>query len=163
MKPRLTWDERFMEIAQAASAGSKDASTQVGACLVSPDLRSVVIGYNGFPAEIPDDPDVLAKRGYFRHAEDRGWMVVPEAQEEDLGKHDLVVHAELNAILNCRERPQGWTLYCTHIPCAQICARHIVAAGIRRVVALGATGETDLGYTKTGWIFKRANVEFEIW
>ena len=45
-------------------------------------------------------------------------------------------HAEMSAILSCARNgisPQGSTIYCTTFPCHN-CARHIIDAGIKRVV-----------------------------
>jgi cytidine deaminase len=47
-----------------------------------------------------------------------------------------VVHAEMNALMDAARRGvalKNTTLYCTTFPC-HMCARHILAAGIRRVV-----------------------------
>jgi deoxycytidylate deaminase len=47
-----------------------------------------------------------------------------------------VVHAEMNALMSACKRGvpvKGATLYCTTFPC-HMCARHIIAAGIERVV-----------------------------
>jgi len=47
-----------------------------------------------------------------------------------------IVHAEMSAIMDAAQRGiplQGATLYCTTFPC-HMCARHIIAAGIKRVV-----------------------------
>jgi cytidine deaminase len=47
-----------------------------------------------------------------------------------------VVHAEMNALMDAARRGvalKGATLYCTTFPC-HMCARHILAAGIQRVV-----------------------------
>ena len=47
-----------------------------------------------------------------------------------------IVHAEMSAIMDAARRGislQGATLYCTTFPC-HMCARHIIAAGIARVV-----------------------------
>ena len=38
-----------MSVAFLSAMRSKDPSTQVGACIVSPDKKIVGIGYNGFP------------------------------------------------------------------------------------------------------------------
>ena len=125
----LTWDEMFIRLAETVANKSKDPRTKVGAVLVSPDRRQIAIGFNGFPSGIPDDIEVLNRQSYFHGG---------------IGKDDLVIHAELNAILNCHVRPQGWTLYCTHAPCSE-CAKHIVAAGIRTLVyGAGACTKTDL-------------------
>jgi deoxycytidylate deaminase len=55
---------------------------------------------------------------------------------EDLTEFGRVVHAEMDALLACSRagiRTQGGTLYSTTFPCHN-CAKHIVAAGIMRVV-----------------------------
>lgn len=47
-----------------------------------------------------------------------------------------VVHAEMNALMDAARRgvaTRGATMYCTTFPC-HVCARHILAAGIGRVV-----------------------------
>jgi len=54
----------------------------------------------------------------------------------DLTEFGRVVHAEMEALLSCvraRIPAKGGTLYSTTFPCHN-CAKHIVAAGIRRVV-----------------------------
>jgi len=54
----------------------------------------------------------------------------------DLTEYGRVVHAEMEAILSCARRgvvAVGATLYCTTFPCHN-CAKHIIAAGIKRVV-----------------------------
>jgi len=54
----------------------------------------------------------------------------------DLIEYGRVVHAEMEALLCCSRNSvstRGATLYCTTFPCHN-CAKHIVAAGIKRVV-----------------------------
>jgi deoxycytidylate deaminase len=54
----------------------------------------------------------------------------------DLTEFGRAVHAEMEALLSCaraRILTKGGTLYTTTFPCHN-CAKHIVAAGIRRVV-----------------------------
>jgi deoxycytidylate deaminase len=55
---------------------------------------------------------------------------------EDLTEYGRVVHAEMEALLACARNHvscRGATVYCTTFPCHN-CAKHIIAAGIRRVV-----------------------------
>lgn len=106
------WDRRFFELAKEVASWSKDPEKQVGAVIVSPDARSITLGYNGFPPGIKDD----------------GRLYMPEI------KNSLSLHAELNAILNASESLQGWTLYVTKAPCLQ-CALAIIRAKIACVVA----------------------------
>lgn len=54
----------------------------------------------------------------------------------DLTEYGRVVHAEMDAMLSCARRGISCdhsTLFCTTFPCHN-CAKHIVAAGIRKVV-----------------------------
>lgn len=55
---------------------------------------------------------------------------------KDLTEYGRVVHAEMDAILSCARRgvpTNGATMYATTFPCHN-CAKHIIAAGIKRVV-----------------------------
>jgi deoxycytidylate deaminase len=54
----------------------------------------------------------------------------------DLTEYGRVVHAEMDAILSCARRgisSNNSTLFCTTFPCHN-CAKHIVAAGVKKVV-----------------------------
>lgn len=101
----------YMNLANLTAGQSKDPRRQVGAVLVSPDGRTFSTGYNGFPIGISDTPDRLNDKAI---------------------KNDLMVHAELNAILNCPTRPAGWSIYVTRHPCHE-CAKAIIQAGIKHV------------------------------
>lgn len=105
------WDMRFLQLADTVAAWSKDPRHRVGAVLVDDRNRVVGIGYNGFPDSFKDDPAMLAS--------------------DD--KHEAMVHAEMNAILNCPVPTRGLTLYCTHSPCRP-CQPMIVQSGIVRGV-----------------------------
>lgn len=54
----------------------------------------------------------------------------------DMTEYGRDVHAEMDALLTCARigvSPKGCTLFCTTFPCHN-CAKHLVAAGISRVV-----------------------------
>lgn len=112
---RQTWDEYFLGIAEAVSKRSKDPSTKCGAVIVRPDRTIAATGYNGFPRDIEDKPELLADR------------------EEKLKR---VIHAEMNAILTAREPIKGYTLYTYPFLTCERCAVHVIQAGIVRVVAM---------------------------
>ncbi len=119
----ISWDEFFMMVAVAASKRSKDPNTQVGACIADTNHRILSVGYNGTPAGINDDdfPWEPADEGDFLH-----------------DKHNYVIHAEANAILNYRgslKDMTGATVYVTLFPCHE-CAKTLVQAGIGEVVYL---------------------------
>lgn len=109
---RPGFDEWALGLAVAVSLRSRDPSTKVGAVIIRPDKTIASMGYNGFPRTMEDRED---------------WW---NTREE---KYARVIHGEMNALLNAKEPVHGMTLYCTH-PCCQDCAKHIIAAGISRVV-----------------------------
>lgn len=62
--------------------------------------------------------------------------VLDGTRVDSLTEFGRVVHAEMNALMDAALRGvsvRGATLYCTTFPCHN-CARHILAAGVRRVV-----------------------------
>lgn len=62
--------------------------------------------------------------------------VLNQSRIKDLTEFGRVVHAEMESILSCSRAgipTINGTLYCTTFPCHN-CAKHIIAAGIKRVV-----------------------------
>ncbi len=113
----ISWDEYFMGVAKLAARRSKDPSTQVGACIVSPDDIIISTGYNGMPKGCSDDE-------------------FPWDREGTDTKYPYVVHAELNAILNANGRDlRGSRVYVALFPCNE-CAKAIIQSGVREVVYL---------------------------
>ena len=116
-KDYISWDEYFMGVAKLAARRSKDPSTQVGACIVSPENIIISTGYNGMPKGCSDDE-------------------FPWEREGADTKYPYVVHAELNAILNANGRNlQGSRLYVALFPCNE-CAKAIIQSGVKEVVYL---------------------------
>ena len=113
----ISWDEYFMGVAMLAALRSKDPSTQVGACIVSPENIIISTGYNGMPKGCNDDEFPWDRTG------------------EDT-KYPYVVHAELNAILNANGRNlRGSRIYVALFPCNE-CAKAIIQSGIREIYYL---------------------------
>lgn len=102
------------------------------------------------------DPNALAKRAILSELLDslRQWLTEELAQQPadkiastvlkaikgtritKLLEFGRVVHAEMNALMDAARRGvsvRGATLYCTTLPC-HVCARHVLAAGVARVV-----------------------------
>ena len=97
----INWDEYFMGIALLTAMRSKDPSSQVGACIVSPENKILSLGYNGMPIGCDDD-------------------AMPWEREGDPldTKYMYVCHAELNAILNsAHNNLKGARVYVTLFPC----------------------------------------------
>ena len=130
---RAKWDHRFLALAEHIATWSKDPSTKVGAVLVQDGNRVVGIGYNGFPRGVKDDDERYANR-------DR--------------KYQLVVHAEVNAILMAGDKARGATLYVwpsfmTPPICAE-CCKTAIQAGIREIVGY-AVPEDQLSERQLRW------------
>ncbi len=116
-KDYISWDEYFMGVAKLAACRSKDPSTQVGACIVSPDDIIISTGYNGMPKGCSDDE-------------------FPWNRDGEENKYAYVVHAELNAILNANGRDlRGSRVYVALFPCNE-CAKAIIQSGVKEVVYL---------------------------
>ena len=113
----ISWDEYFMGVAKLAARRSKDPSTQVGACIVSPENIIISTGYNGMPKGCSDDE-------------------FPWGREGAETKYPYVVHAELNAILNANGRDlRDSRVYVALFPCNE-CAKAIIQSGVKEVVYL---------------------------
>lgn len=110
---RLSWEDFFINQTLLVALRSPDPSTKCGAIIVSPDNRVIASGYNGLP------------RGMFH---DIDWT------DKKL-KLSLIAHAELNALLNCKESVEGCTMYVNWHPCNE-CAKAIIQSGIKKVCYL---------------------------
>lgn len=114
----ISWDEYFMGVALLSAQRSKDPSTQVGACIVSPDKKIIGVGYNGFPIGCSDELLPWDRDGDFLQT-----------------KYPYVCHAELNAILNATTSLKGSSIYIALFPCNE-CAKAIIQSGIKEIVYL---------------------------
>lgn len=133
----LSWDEYYIGLLPEIAKKSKDPSTKVGCIITRPDNTVCSIGYNGLPRGLADTPERLACRER---------------------RYDLVIHAEMNAILNAREPLAGYTLY-SLAPCIR-CAVHIIQAGIGRVVMAPIDEERSKRWRVELGLFDEAGVEY---
>ncbi|WP_437224556.1 deoxycytidylate deaminase [Planctomicrobium sp. SH661] len=126
MADQLKWDRHFIKLALENARMSKDPATQAGAVIVGPDREVRSMGYNGLPRGILDTPERLNNKEL---------------------KRSLIVHAEMNAILNAARigvSTRGCTLYLALTdeteqvwggpPCLR-CTVEIIQSGITEVVA----------------------------
>lgn len=137
------WDERFLEMCRLVATWSKDPSTKCGAVIVRADNTVVSLGYNGFPQGIADTDERL--------------------QDRQL-KYEMIVHAEMNAVLFAPESVARCTLYVTPYPPCARCAVHIIQAKICRVVcpepAADKLERWGASFKLTQSLFAEAGVEF---
>jgi dCMP deaminase len=114
-KPRPSWDEFFLGLAEYTAQMGTCPRLSVGACLVR-NKQVLSLGFNGAPSGHP-------------HCTEVGCKIVD-------GGCLRTRHAEMNAILQAVERRidlRGAIAYITHSPCSD-CARALIREGIVRVV-----------------------------
>ncbi len=154
-------DEHAMFLAYTASLRSGQLARQVGSAIRSEIGEIVAVGCNDVPKAGgglywpgPDDQrdhvlgfdsndfeqaaivrDVISKLKLgmdFKEALDK----LKNSRLMDITEFGRAVHAEMDAILSCARSgtsPMRGTLFTTTFPCHN-CTRHIISAGIRRVV-----------------------------
>lgn len=87
--------------------------------------------------KIREDVEQILKDAGIKESRDISKRIFKDARIKDLIEFSRAVHAEMEAIVSLGRRgggsTEGATLYTTTFPCHN-CARHIVAAGIARVV-----------------------------
>jgi dCMP deaminase len=144
---RPTWDEYFMEIADATSKRATCDRGRSG-CVIVRDRQILVTGYVGSPAGLP-------------HCDDVGHLMKKVTHEDGTTTEHCMrtVHAEQNAVVQAAKLGvglKGSTLYCRMTPC-RTCAMLIINAGIEKVVA---ERRYHAG-TESEAMFKQAGVELE--
>lgn len=103
------------------------------------DGRDYMRGFDSNRKVQNDIVDKLANMGKADGIDERQLRTLLGSRESpirDLTEYGRVVHAEMDALTSCGRAgisTIGATLYCTTFPCHN-CAKHIVAAGIERVV-----------------------------
>jgi dCMP deaminase len=121
---RPTWDEYFMELANAVAKRATCDRGRSG-CVIVREKQILVSGYVGSPRGLP-------------HCDEVGHLMKKMMHEDGrVSEHCMrTVHAEQNAICQAARLGislQGATLYCRMTPC-RTCAMLIINCGIERVV-----------------------------
>lgn len=144
MKVNKKWIKRYMQLADQVSSWSKDPSTKVGAVIVGDKGQIISQGYNGFPRGVKDS----------------------ETRYEDRAlKYKLVVHAEMNAILNALYNGasvKGCALFVHNLPVCNECAKAIIQSGIKKVYMDTEINERwQDSWEITRKMFAEAGIEYE--
>ena len=139
------WDLRFLRLAKEISTWSKDPSSKIGVVIVNDDRRVLATGYNGFPRGVEDTSERLIDREQ---------------------KYPLIIHAELNALLNALYSGvsvKDATLYVYGLPVCSDCAKGIIQVGIKRVVmpVQEIPKHWDESWSETKAMFDEAGVKYE--
>jgi len=142
----MTWDNRYLDLAENVSSWSKDPSRKIGAVAVGSKGQILSQGYNGFPRGIDDSEE---------------WYNDKET------KYTYVVHAEMNVIYNATYNGvslDGSTLYVTGLPVCSECAKGIIQTGIKRVVmrCIDVPKRWNESFALTILMFEEAGIEWEL-
>ena len=112
----MTWDEKYLDLAEHIASWSKDPSSKIGAVAVGEDGQILSQGYNGLPRGIEDTLHRLYDKKI---------------------KYDYMVHAEKNCIYNATLNGvslKDATMYVYGLPVCHECAKAIIQVGIKTVV-----------------------------
>ena len=145
---RPSWDEYFIGMADYVSTRATCDRGRSG-CVIARDKRVISTGYVGSPPGLPHCDDV----GHDLHT------IINEDGSQSV--HCIrTAHAEQNAMVQAARFGvglDGSTIYCKMVPC-HVCAKMIVTAGIKRVVA-----KMDYHLSKkTKEILKLAGIKLDI-
>ncbi len=121
---RPSWDDYFLELADAASKRATCDRGKSG-CVIVRDKQVLATGYVGSPAGLP-------------HCDEVGHLLKKVIQENgEMSEHCLrTVHSEQNAICQAAKRGisiEGATIYTRMTPC-RTCAMLLINCGIKKVV-----------------------------
>ncbi|MFC1953880.1 cytidine/deoxycytidylate deaminase family protein [Chloroflexota bacterium] len=140
---RPSWDDYFLELANAASSRATCDRGKSG-CVIVRDKQVLATGYVGSPAGLP-------------HCDDVGHLIKKVIQENgEISKHCVrTVHNEQNAICQAAKGGisiEGATIYTKMTPC-RTCAMLLINCGIKRVVCerkYQLAEESEQLFTETG-------------
>lgn len=124
MSARPSWDDYFMEVANAISKRATCDRGKSG-CVIARDRQLIVSGYVGSPSG-------------FEHCDEVGHQIKRVTHENgEVTEHCMrTVHAEQNAICQAARLGvsiAGATVYTRMTPC-RTCAMLLINCGIKRVV-----------------------------
>lgn len=146
--PRPSWDEYFIGLTRSVAERATCDRGKSG-CVIVKDKRILSTGYVGSPPGMP-------------HCDEVGHLMKKILDEEgNMTSHCVrTIHAEQNAIMQAAKfgiSIEGSTIYVKMEPCA-ICAKMIVAAGIKRVV----TEKRYHAGKETRELFRQAGIELMV-
>ena len=141
----ITWDDYFMNVAILTSLRSKDKNTKVGAALVDSNNRIIGCGYNGLPSHLDESK-------------------FPTSRDSSLPynatKYAYVIHAEMNALLNCTVYDlKNSKLYVTLFPCCD-CVKMILQKGISEIIYLSDKYHDEPHYIASRKLLDEAGINY---
>jgi dCMP deaminase len=143
---RASIDKTMLAIAEILSARATCRKLAVGAVLIDGHGRIIGTGYNGVPQGYP-------------HCTERPCPGVGQPSGSD---SCLAVHAEQNALIQCRQPEEIRTLYVTHAPCLR-CTKMMLNTPVVDIVFVHAIPLQDESEKlavsmRRGWIHYKEEV-----
>lgn len=152
-------DSYFLAIACVVAQRTSCLRKAVGCVLVDGRKRVLSTGYNGVAAGQPhcNEQDLLAPdwaepQEHFSRA-CRGAFAASGGTGDACG----AIHAEINALIQCRDPQAVATAYLTNEPCGG-CTKALLASSVERIVFLRPHGSSGLEHwlraqrPREGWI-----------
>jgi len=138
---RKTRDEYYLELLTLVAGRSTCGRRAVGAIITTYDGQILSTGYNGVPRRFPHCTEVECP-----------------GRHDEAGNTDRceAVHAEVNAVLQCKRLDLAHTIYVSCTPCFS-CAKMLCNTSIQRVVVRG-----DYADARGKQLFSQANIALEI-
>jgi dCMP deaminase len=151
---RFTWDEYFSKIVEVVG-GRATCDRGRSGCVIVKEKRLLCTGYVGSPAGTNHCDEIGHEMHTVRH------------EDGSETQHCIrTAHAEQNAIANAARFGvplEGSTLYCHMTPC-YACAKMIINAGVKRVVAnkdYHAGARSKEIFAEAGIIYELLNQEMQ--
>ena len=117
MRPSI--DEYFITMAKLAASRGTCIRRKVGCILVSKENQVLATGYNGVPSGFDHCIDIPCEGAHYESG-------------QGLDKCESI-HAEMNAVINCKDVREIYTAYCTTAPCVH-CIKVLLNTGCKRLV-----------------------------
>lgn len=158
---RPSWDAYFMCIAEVVSTRSTCLRRAVGCVLVDGYRRILSTGYNGVASGQPhcNEPSKTVRSPARTIV---GYPQACEAAFEPSGTNldgCNAIHAEQNALVQCREAMEVDVCYVTTQPCAN-CLKLLLVTGCRKVVYRDAYPAADEALRRLWLATGRTAVQF---
>lgn len=155
--PRPRWDDVWMNCAKSIGLRSRCIRAEFGCVIVSPLNEVIAVSYVGPPANFyPANVHPTDKCDF--------WCSRSTGADLPTDYSNCVsIHAEQNAIARSDyAKTKGATLYVNGMPCL-MCAKVILAAGIRRVVVEMDKGGVHREPTKVEQFFNDNDVYIDFY
>lgn len=137
---RIRQDEWGLQLAEVTAKRGTCLRRQVGCVLLDFQGKVLATGYNGVPKGVPHCNELVPSTHLFADARTREPLMMNPHACKGVGFPSganldgcEATHAEINALVQCKNDQAVWTAYCTASPCIQ-CVKALMNTSCVRVV-----------------------------